>query len=52
MIFQALKIRQRGRRLDPTSKETAVLLGKKDVHKNLAFSCGSGQWARDLVGCA
>lgn len=38
MISQALKIRQR-RRLGPTSKETTVLLGKKDTHKRKHCDC-------------
>lgn len=49
MIFPALKMRQRGR-LGPTSKETAGLLGKRDVHKAEMFHCHSGQKRRDLTG--
>jgi hypothetical protein len=33
MIWQALKIRQRGRGLSPSSKETCVLLGKETTQK-------------------
>jgi hypothetical protein len=31
---------------EPHSKETEVLLGKKDVHKSKAFGCDSGQYVR------
>ena len=51
MISQGLKIRQRERRLGSTSKETAVLLGKKDVYRTKTFNVIRGNRGAIITGC-